>query len=571
MSAALPLSSPQLSSSADTAAAGRAALAIDRLINAWLRECLTSFTPARAEGCVIDIGDARLHAHCLHVSPGGFHRWRLPVVIEDKDGSSRTTSTPALVAELMADAMSRGEGEAAQAMSKRLASALAQAEQHAWASVSRPMDLSPMGLEQALWHGHPFHPFAKSIDGFSAEDVERFAPERGGAFQLCWILADPDVGGARWRDGATERHARAILADLSGLPDRTIGQRLLIPVHPWQAERLAAVPAFADLAARGAVVLTLPTGMLMQPTSSVRTVFAPGADIFLKLPIEARITNFARTNPREHIARSMSASRALGAVQGHVAACGFDILDEPAALWIDHPELDAITGVILREAPAREAFVLAGLLEPSPRDGRPMLAAMGCHLSTPDDVDHWLSAYVRNIILPPLRFFARTGISLEAHGQNSLIALERHLPVRLIVRDLEGTSIDRARFRQVAPALDIDPSVYSPFNEARERLFYYLVSNQLNHVIATVARMGEVAEARLWQRTADILAAALEDEETSELIASLLSSATLPAKANFTSCFSGRGERPDYVLIANPLHDCVQEHAAQAQRAIASS
>lgn len=555
-----------LSPRADTAAACRAGLAIDRLINAWLRERLTDFTPVQGDECIIDIGEARLRAHCLHMSPGGFHRWRLPVAIEDGDGASRRTNTPVPLAALMAEAMARDGDASVQAMRRRLADAVEQAERHGLVSASRPADMSPIGLEQALWHGHPFHPFAKSIEGFSADDVERFAPERGKCFQLRWIIAEPDVGTAAWRDGPTEKRMRTLLANLSGLSERIIGERILIPAHPWQAERLANAPVFAQLAAQGRVLLTLPSGMSMQPTSSVRTVFAPGADIFLKLPIEARITNFARTNPREHLARSMAASRALGAVRDHIAACGFDMLDEPAAMWIDHPELDAMTGVILREAPAREAFVLAGLLEPSARDGRPMLEVMGCDLSAPSDGGNWLSAYVQKVILPPLRLFARTGISVEAHGQNSLLALEKHHPVRLIVRDLEGISIDRARFLQVAPALDLDPCVCWPSEGARERLFYYLVSNHLNHVIATVARMAGIPETELWQYASDMLTAAQEDEETSRLIASLLSSATLPAKANFTSCFSGRGERPDYVHIANPLHACAQNHTERSPR-----
>ena len=556
-----------LSPRADTAAACRAGLAIDRLINAWLRERLTGFMPVQGEGCVIDIGDARLHAHCLHRSPGGFHRWRLPIVIEDGGGASRQTSAAAPLASLMAKAMAQDGDASAQAMSQRLADALEQAERHGLVSAARPADVSPLGLEQALWHGHPFHPFAKSIEGFSTDDIERFAPERGKAFQLRWILAERDVGAAVWRDSPTERRMRALLADLSGLSERIVGERILIPAHPWQAERLAKAPAFTELAAQGRVLLTLPSGMAMQPTSSVRTVFAPGADIFLKLPIEARITNFARTNPREHLARSMAASRALVAVRDQVAACGFDMLDEPAAMWIDHPELDAITGVLLREAPACEAFVLAGLLEPSARDGRPTLEVMGCDLSAPGDALNWLLAYVQKALLPPLRLFARTGISVEAHGQNSLLALEKHHPLRLIVRDLEGISIDPSRFLQAAPALDLDPCVCLPSEEARERLFYYLVSNHLNHVIATVARMAGISETKLWQHAADMLKAAQEDEETSRLIEALLSSATLPAKANFTSCFSGRGERPDYVRIANPLHGGAQGHANRVSRA----
>ena len=515
--------------SAPPAAACRANLIIDRLINVWLREFQPGVLPGEDDVSLIDVGEARLHAHCLHVSPGGFHRWRLPVSIEGKDGVARPTSAPRVVADLLIDALAQGEDDVVQAMRRRLAQAIVQEEQHASACASRPADLSPQGLEQSLWHGHPFHPFAKSIDGFSVGDMQNFAPERGTSFQLRWIVAKPDICASLWRDESVRLDAQSLLAALSGLPEKAMAGRCLLPVHPWQAERLLRNPVFADLAARGEAILTLPTGALMQATSSVRTVFVsgsaigsvPDAGIFLKLPIEARITNFARTNPQDHVARGMAASRILNAMRDEIAGCGLDLLDEPGAIWIDHPDLAAITGVILREAPSVDAFVLAGLLEPGAADGRPMAERIGCALSTPDDAVNWLSAHVRTIILPPLRLFARTGISVEAHGQNSLVALDRGLPSRLVVRDLEGVSIDRRRFAAKMPAFDLDPRIVFPSEEAEERLIYHLISNHLNHVVATVARASGLAEARLWRLAADILvveAGVDEDGETSRLI-----------------------------------------------------
>jgi hypothetical protein len=119
-----------------------------------------------------------------------------------------------------------------------------------------------------------------------------------------------------------------------------------------------------------------------------------------------------------------------------VTGAGLDILSERGALALDRPELEAVTGVLVREGPSRNAFVVAGLLEPWPRDGRPILAGMGCTLTGPATAAAWIEAYARVAVLPPLRLFAATGIGLEAHAQNSLLALEDGLPSRLVVRDL---------------------------------------------------------------------------------------------------------------------------------------
>ena len=44
---------------------------------------------------------------------------------------------------------------------------------------------------------------------------------------------------------------------------------------------------------------------------------------------------------------------------------------------------------------------------------------------------------------PLTRLLLRHGIALEAHTQNSLVALDDGWPARFVVRDLEGVSLNR--------------------------------------------------------------------------------------------------------------------------------
>ncbi|ACL61696.1 IucA/IucC family protein [Methylobacterium nodulans] len=537
----------------DPTAAVCQAFATERLLNTWLRECASGSDPAEGERCAIPLGPDTLLAHCLRRSPSGFHQWGWPVLLRKADGHTRTLDDPAELAHRMIDALAPEETPAREAMRRRILDGLLRSRDHARACAGRAPDRSPAGLEQSLWHGHPFHPLAKSIDGFSDADFEAYAPERGAAYRLCWLLADPDLVGDLWRDPDAKTRTLAALADLSRLSSDAIGSRIPIPSHPWQAARLEADPTISALIAAGRLTITGPSGGVVTPTSSVRTVFAPEQNLFLKLPIAARITNFARTNSREHLARSIAAARALAAIPESVAACGLDILSERGALHVNLPGLEAVTGVLAREGPARRAFVVAGLLEPAPGDGQPILAGMGCALTGMEDAKAWLHDYARVVILPPLRLFAATGISLEAHAQNSLLSLDAGRPARLVVRDLEGVSIDAERFARLAPDLLLDPAVHYTRADAWQRLLYYLIVNQVAHVVATVARAAQTDEAMLWSCLAEALTNAREDAETAVLIRRLLEARTLPAKANFVSCLTGRSERPDYVAIDNPL------------------
>ena len=531
----------------------QADLAIERLLNTWLRERATDLVPVEGETCAIPLGAETLSVPCRRASPGGFHAWGAPVRLHRSDGRVIDLDDPAELARRMIDAAAPEATPLREAMKRRLLDGLHRSRVHARACAARPFDPTPRGMEQRLWHGHPFHPLAKSVDGFSEDDSAVYAPERAAAFRLRWLVVDPDLVVSLWRAPEDEARTGAALARLSGLPAERVADRVVIPSHPWQAARLEANPVVAGLVAQGRLLITPPSGEPVTPTSSVRTVFAARENLFLKLPIAARITNFARTNSREHLARSLAAARALAALPEVVAGCGLDVLGEPGALCLDHAELDAVTGVLVREGPSAPACVVAGLLEPAPQDGRPILAAMGAALEDPADAEDWLRAYTAAAILPPLRLFARAGISLEAHAQNSLLVLSEGVPVRLVVRDLEGVSIDCDRFASLAPDLALDAAVLYGAEEAWQRLLYYLVVNQVAPVVATLARAARRPEAPLWRLVADTLAASAEDADTSALVARLLASPTLPAKANLASCLAGRGERPDYVAISNPL------------------
>src|SRR5690606_34697372 len=76
----------------------------------------------------------------------------------------------------------------------------------------------------------------------------------------------------------------------------------------WQARHVQAWAEVRELIAQHRMIPLGPRGEPVFPTSSVRTVYAPEQDSFVKLPLDARITNFVRNNPLEHLERSLTAS-----------------------------------------------------------------------------------------------------------------------------------------------------------------------------------------------------------------------------------------------------------------------
>jgi siderophore synthetase component len=406
--------------------------------------------------------------------------------------------------------------------------------------------------------GHPFHPTPKSSEGFG-DELHRYAPELGATFALHWYAVRPDVlherrvAEADWVPAAVATAART---RLGGSTDH-----VLLPAHPWQAAHLAARPEVRDLLGRGDLVDLGPVGPEVYATSSVRTVCDPGHTTAWKLPLQVRITNFVRNNPVPHLGRAVDASALVARLSPQWRHHGFHVLLETGYRTLDPgvvgEDLAADLAVLFREhpfvdGPARPR-VLAGLLEEREGDVPGLVhdvrRATRSAEPAPTQVGTWLAQYLRISLLPLLEVFESDGVSLEAHVQNSLLHTVDGWPAGFWVRDMEGASVSRARLRQPGAVPEDSPLLYDD-EEAWLRLRYHVVTNHLGHVVHVLGRHTTAGEQRLWEVARQVLA-----RSGGELAARLLRDPTLPAKGNLVSRFAGRGERPWFVDVANPLHD----------------
>ncbi|HEY8526479.1 MAG TPA: IucA/IucC family protein [Acidimicrobiales bacterium] len=431
--------------------------------------------------------------------------------------------------------------------------------------------------EGALAFGHPFHPAPKLADGFDADDLAAFAPELSPGFRLWWLAAPAELVEDEHLPGAAPL---PVPPDVGGavrrqLPDNGAGWRLL-PCHPWQARALARRDEAAGALADGTVRLVGPLGPEVRPTSSVRTVRAPDGS-YWKLSLDVRITNFVRHNTPEQVRRALDAGRIVTALPPRLRSGRLEILPDTAYRALALPGasgLTTATAALHRPAPTAgpadrggpgttPPMVVAALVEPDPRTGVPplhrLLAAAAESAGVPLDRigRRWLRAYLRISLRPLLRLLLDQGISLEAHTQNSLAGFVDGWPARLVVRDLEGTSVDTghplaAAHRRLL-GTDASPVLYAP-EEAWQRFAYYVAVNHIGQMVATVAAETGVAEGDLWAEVGALIRAeeaAAEGPPADQLRLALLGP-TLPAKANLISRLLGRSERPVYVDVPNP-------------------
>ena len=240
-----------------------------------------------------------------------------------------------------------------------------------------------------------------------------------------------------------------------------------------------------------------------------------------------RITNFVRENSPEQLRRSVDASRALAVLGNLDAAVGgpagaFGVLFELGSRRVVAPEgcpaadaaaLAAATGVLYREGPpmagSATPMVVAALLEPDPTDGVPPIIRAVQQAGGGETGQVWLERYLALSLQPLTRLLLRHGIGLEAHTQNSLVALDDGWPVRFVVRDLEGVSLNRdhhvaaVRFEPLITAGS--PALYGEA-EVWRRFAYFVMVNHLGQLIATLAEHLGPSEAELWAVVGGVLA-----------------------------------------------------------------
>ncbi|MEV7289470.1 IucA/IucC family protein [Streptomyces sp. NPDC093252] len=454
-----------------------------------------------------------------------------------------------------------------------------------------PADTSDLFLsaEQALLLGHPLHPTPKSREGLTETEAHLYSPELRGRFRLHWLSVAPSVlaTDSAWTERGRPIRASRLTAGLAGpdlpLPDA----HTALPVHPWQLRQLLHRPDVAALLDAGLLRDLGPHGPTWHPTSSVRTVYRPGAPAMLKLSLALRITNSRRENLRKELHRGVEVHRLLRtglAQQWQAVHPGFDIVRDPAWLAVDAPDGHPVQGLdtVIRHNPFRptgDISCIAGLVALRPLEGTPeatppsRLAEVITTLATRTHrprtavAAEWFLRYLEHVVRPLLWLDAEAGIALEAHQQNTLVALDRDgWPAGGRYRDNQGYYFRASRRPDLdarLPGIGEHSDTFVSDEVTDERFAYYLA---INNVCGLIGAFGA-------QRLADerLLLAAfrhfLESVSSgparlrTSLPTLLLDAPTLRCKANLLTRAHGLDEligpvdtQSVYVTITNPLH-----------------
>jgi siderophore synthetase component len=583
--------------------------AIEALLNCYLREggewrpVPAASAPEFAEQgddylAVIPFADERsfVIAGVRHLSPTHRHRFRMPVKIVMAGGKPWAVSLDTL-AGMLTDALgdtgldddlsapgSRGPDPTflLSRMRESVATVTSFLDARA-GEIDELWSADPMSFlasEQALLLGQMAHPTAQSRWEMSVEQVASYAPETEAQFALQWLGVDPRLVE---HDSATGTAAPQLVEELlrddpavdgAALDAKLegLGERVLLPVHPWELEYLRGQDNVAALLSEGLIVELGELGSAVTPTTSVDSVYNAEWPWQLKFSLHVQMTGEMRVTRRKELRRAVEAARLAQTEIGEAAAQiapDLVFLQDPAYLAVRHNdvEIDGLS-VLLRENrwPAdsdADVSALEVLLQDHPHGGRSRLAQIVARLaeesgrSEAEVAREWFGRYLDVMVVSLLRLYLELGLVIQTDRQNTLLELADGWPARGVLRDSQGFQHRAAAHDDIAaivPGIGEESGAILPEALADERLVTYPILGNALGVVNALGIAGVVDEMVLLADLHELLTRERQrgGRYPATLLDRLLDDAWWPTKADLLTRLHNGSDM--YVKIPNPLH-----------------
>ncbi|GAB2882588.1 IucA/IucC family protein [Nocardioides pacificus] len=327
------------------------------------------------------------------------------------------------------------------------------------------LDADFQQVEAAMSEGHPCFVANNGRIGFGVDDYHAYTPETGARLRLEWLAVRADrsvyAGVAGLEDQRTLLADQLDAGELDGFEKRLrdLGldptDYLLMPCHPWQWRNKIAVTFAPQVAALE--IVHLGTGAdRFQAQQSVRTFFDVDRPErhYVKTSLSVLNMGFMRGLSPAYMAVTPAINSWVDALVRDdevLARHGFSVLREVAAVGYRHPLYEEVAR---RTGPSPYTKMLSALWRESPLDriddqerlatmasllhvdaaGTPYVAELVRASGLPASA--WVARYLDAYLVPVLHCFYAHGLVFMPHGENLILVLRDHIPVRAVMKDI---------------------------------------------------------------------------------------------------------------------------------------
>lgn len=385
-------------------------------------------------------------------------------------------------------------------------------------------------IEVAMIEGHPGFVANNGRLGFSAVDYAAYAPEAGTDIRLIWLAVHKDH--AAFSSISTLGYAQLLTEELGADTLERFAARLrelgldiadylFMPAHPWQWFNKLSI-AFAGYVAQRRIVCLGYGDDHYLAQQSIRTFFntSDRSKRYVKTSLSILNMGFMRGLSPYYMAGTPAINEYLDTLVSSdpfLRANGFTILQEVAAIGFRNHHYEA---AIPADTPYKKMFSALWRESPLPLlapGERLMTMAALLHVDTHGDAllpllirrsglstAAWLQRYLQAYLTPLLHCFYRHDLSFMPHGENLILVLDRHVPVRAIMKDIaeECAILDiaaRSHLPERVARLAVDvPDAFKLLG-----VFIDVFDGVLRHVNAVLVDNACCREEEFWRAVAD--------------------------------------------------------------------
>lgn len=382
-------------------------------------------------------------------------------------------------------------------------------------------------IESAMSEGHPGFVANNGRLGFDAGDYRAFAPEAASPVQIVWLAVHKDSAAFHSAEdidydhlmdeelgAAAIAHFRAIIEGRGCNPE----DYFLMPAHPWQWLNKLSI-AFASYVATNRIICLGYGDDRYRAQQSIRTFFnvSDSSKRYVKTSLSILNMGFMRGLSPYYMSGTPAINdfiKGIVAADPYLRGKGFTILREVASLGFRNRYYEAAVqtdspykkmfSALWRENPlslaseGQRLMTMAALLH-TDRNGRALLPALIEASGLQTQV--WLERYLDAYLAPIVHCFYAHDLVFMPHGENLILVLENHVPVRAIMKDIaeESAILDKdAKLPPKVQRLAVDV----PENVKLLAIFIDIFDGFFRYVNQTLIEHGVCGEDDFWNAVA---------------------------------------------------------------------
>ena len=385
-------------------------------------------------------------------------------------------------------------------------------------------------IEVAMTEGHPGFVANNGRLGFTAADYRAYAPEAGSEIRVIWLAVHKDHAafssistlsyeqllaeelGQETVDGFT-REVAALGVDPANYN--------FMPAHPWQWFNKLSI-AFAGYVAQRKIICLAYGRDNYIAQQSIRTFFntSDRSKRYVKTSLSILNMGFMRGLSPYYMSGTPAINefiKGLVSADPFLRANGFTILQEVASIGFRNHYYEAAIPVdtpykkmfsaLWRESPlpllkpGERLMTMAALLHVD-KDGHALLPELirRSGLST----KAWLKSYLKSYLTPLLHCFYKHDLTFMPHGENLILVLDKHVPVRAIMKDIaEECAILNIEAKATLPERVNRLAVDVPDHFKLLGIFIDVFDGVLRHINQVLVENACCSEEDFWRAVAD--------------------------------------------------------------------